>query len=96
MSHLAVSVFVVLLVYFGSFSVVFSSCFYCDFVSQVSAILDPHSFVLVSAAPHCVGIGFTCPSLVQFVYMYTLCVTFSLPDCSSCHSPRVPLLVLPC
>ena len=41
--------------------------FYSDFVSLVSAILDPHSFVWESAAPHCLCISFTCPSLVLFV-----------------------------
>ena len=63
--------------YFGLciLAVLFGSRFYCDFVSPVSAILDPHLFDLVSAAPalHC----FTCPSLVQFVYIYiyTPCVS---------------------
>ena len=47
--------------------------FYCDFISTVSAILHPHSFVLVSAAPHCHCISFSCPSLIQFVHIPPVC-----------------------
>ena len=59
------------LVYFGSFSVLFCSRFYYDFVSPVSAILDPHLFVLVSAAPHCFCIVSPAPHLFS-LYIYPL------------------------